>query len=135
MLAVLVASESQPKPMTAEQMEEVRALPWFEGWRQAVFQAIDRCFDADASTVDLLGITGDTAEELVQKADFSQKFARKFILLNSSSDQANDGDTSRDELIAMAMQASFDQQVHLCLYTGGNDSKAPRRILRCSTCS
>ena len=59
-LAVLVASESQPKPMTAEQMEEVRALPWFEGWRQAVFQAIDRCFDADASTVDLLGITGDT---------------------------------------------------------------------------
>ena len=82
-----------------------------------------------------LGITGDTAEELVQKADFSQKFARKFILLNSSSDQANDGDTSRDELIAMAMQASFDQQVHLCLYTGGNDSKAPRRILRCSTCS
>ena len=48
-----------PKPVTAEQMEQVRALPWFAGWRLCVIQAIDKCFDADASAVELLGVTGE----------------------------------------------------------------------------
>ena len=48
-----------PKPVTTEQMEEVRALPWFAGWRRCVIQAIDKCFDADASAVELLGVTGE----------------------------------------------------------------------------
>ena len=59
MLAVLVAVLAAPKPVTAAQMEQLRALPWFVGWRRSVFQAIDKCFDADASAVELLGLTGE----------------------------------------------------------------------------
>ena len=40
-LAVLEAVLAAPKPVTAEQMEQVRALPWFAGWRRCVIQAID----------------------------------------------------------------------------------------------
>ena len=58
-LAVLEAVLAAPKPVTAEQMEQVRALPWFAGWRRCVIQAIDKCFDADASAVELLGVTGE----------------------------------------------------------------------------
>ena len=58
-LAVLEAVLAAPKPVTAEQMEEVRALPWFAGWRRCVIQAIDKCFDADASAIELLGVTGE----------------------------------------------------------------------------
>jgi hypothetical protein len=58
------------------------------------------------------GVTGQAAENLVGKADFSQKFARKFILLNAGS-EPEDGDTSRDELIALAMQASYDRELGL----------------------
>ena len=56
---VLEAVLAAPKPVTAEQMEQVRALPWFAGWRRCVIQAIDKCFDADASAVELLGVTGE----------------------------------------------------------------------------
>jgi hypothetical protein len=38
---------------------------------------------------------------------------RKFVLLNSRAEILKEGDTSRDELIAMAMQASFDDELSL----------------------
>ena len=59
----------------------------------------------------LKGLTGSAADHLVRKAQFSQKFARRFILLNGGEGQ--DADTSRDELIARAMQASFDRDLGL----------------------
>ena len=59
-------------------------------------------------------------DEKVQKAEFSQTFARRFILLNSA-DCPDDGDTSRDELIALAMQESFDQELRLGGSGGGDE--------------
>ena len=56
------------------------------------------------------GVTGSSADQIVQKAEFSQKYARKFILLNSSS-KREEGDTSKDELIALAMQASYNREL------------------------
>ena len=58
-------------------------------------------------------MTGSLADDLIHKADFSQKFARRFILLNGTSDCGEEGDTSRDELIALAMQRSYDHDLGL----------------------
>jgi hypothetical protein len=58
------------------------------------------------------GVARSVVEEKLQKAEFGQTFARRFILLNSA-DCPDDGDTSRDELIALAMQESFDQELRL----------------------
>ena len=63
-LAVLVAVLAVLKPVTAAQMEELQALPWFADWSRSVLQAIDRCFDADASAVELLGVMGETDLDL-----------------------------------------------------------------------
>jgi len=42
-----------------------------------------------------------------------QKYAQKFVLLNTSTDDATDGDTSRDELIALAMQSQYNRELGL----------------------
>ena len=59
------------------------------------------------------GVPEGLLDGLVEKADFSQKFARTFILLNSTPDNVEQADTSRDELIAAAMQASYDRELGL----------------------
>jgi len=70
------------------------------------------------------GVASEVADALVHKAEFSQKFARRFILLNSA-DCPEDGDTSRDELIALAMQESFDQELGLGADDDDDDGEDP----------
>ena len=45
-----------PPPPSAEAMEAVRQLSWFDGWRKAVIAAVDKAFDGDVTSVDLVGI-------------------------------------------------------------------------------
>lgn len=59
---------------------------------------------------------GDSAiEQISARADFSQKYARRFVLLNTSTDDGDvaDADTSRDSLIALAMQSQYDRELGL----------------------
>ena len=63
--AVLAVLEKwQPPPPSAEALAAVRARAWFEPWRREVLAAVDKCFDADAATVELVALTSaeDEAE-------------------------------------------------------------------------
>ena len=40
-------------------MDTLRARAWYADWKAAVFKTIDQAFDGDASTVSLLGVTGE----------------------------------------------------------------------------
>jgi hypothetical protein len=61
-LAVLEAWE--PPPPSAETLAAVRSHPWYEPWRREVFGFVDKSFDSDAATVELVGLTAaeDEAE-------------------------------------------------------------------------
>ena len=55
--AVLPVLEAwQPPPPDDATLASVRANSWYNNWTKAVFLAVDKAFDADAATVDIVGI-------------------------------------------------------------------------------